>query len=1290
MAKFAGSQDSALLHICVSSWHGLLDDKRLGANEARRKKMEERQQQQYQRALDTWAKSSNKAMLASCFAALASVVRETRDRARLEAEEAERRKAVATRTCAKLIAADGAAAMQMCFVAWIGSMEEDRMQAERERLEALQQQQYERALACWANGSDKVLRTTTFGAWSALVYETKMEREKATQERAKRSEGAMKALAKFCAAEGDNLLRMSIGAWHDALQARKNEEIEGERERMKALQRKQFEGALGSMAQSSERVLRRTIFVAWAESVKEARKLAEEKAKRSEVAMRSLTKFIQAEGNNLMRLGYNAWHSILEDKRMQAIEEQRLRLLDMQQKQFQGALGCMAQSSERVLRRSAYISWVEAVKAHKAEMAEKAKASESAMKTVSKMLASEGQTLYRLAYTAWHGAVEERRKAEIEDERAKMFAVQQKQFQQALGCMAQSSERALRRSSFFAWRDAFTQAKLEQQERARRSEAAMKALSKFCASQSDSLCRVCYSGWRGVLEESVREAIAAERTKMVSAQQAQFQRALQTMAGNSDRKLRDTMFIKWKDVWTHEKEEKAREFQEQMAKSENALRAVRSMMASEGTSLLTMAFHAWKDEHAKMQKAKIEEEQRRLKDIQNKHAESALGAMAKSSDRALKATLFAAWDQILQASRKEAELEMQQKEEKMLLAKQTLQKMMSGHEASSIRVAMKGWRDAVTQGVLDKIKEEKDRMKDAQRKQFEGALRCMTSSSERAMRSSAFVVWRDVVLESHALREAEMEEKAKANAAAIQALVQVIAADQAGILRMTVVAWKQVLEAAHREKLAEDRKRMKALQLKNYEKAMGGLAQSNNEVMLRSIWSAWHLSAKEAKEQRDAQLKEKAKRSEQAMKALSRFVKNDAMGNLRLAMGAWAVVLEDRRKEKIEAERHRMRQMNAKNAERALGGMAQNSEGALLRTCFFAWQNQVAEDKRKRQAEVEAKAKQSEVAMRSLAKFCQANDLANLQMCVGAWVAAMEAKRKEALQAEREKLSAMQKAQFDKTAGCLAQSSERGMKGSCFGAWCEALRVSRMETEEKAKRSAVAMKSLAKFCDSQSNATLSMCVGAWSKALEESRREKLQEERNKMQAAQKQQYDRAMKVWAQSSSKALRKDVFAMWFGLIHEAKVRKELDAENKAKRSAVAMKSLSKFVGSQTASLLQMVFSAWHGLSNNKLSEAAEKEIRKLQVERAYLLSDRTLRSLSLCRLGARQRTRRGRMYFVEWADMVSEAKGRVVLGRGRDRSLSPAHMKASRHTTVGTLLASAQAEAQARDHRMKRRPE
>jgi len=489
---------------------------------------------------------------------------------------------------------------------------------------------------------------------------------------------------------------------------------------------------------------------------------------------------------------------------------------------------------------------------------------------------------------------------------------------------------------------------------------------------------------------------------------------------------------------------------------------------------------------------------------------------------------------------------------------------------------------------------------------------------------------------------------------------------------------------------------VKNLHLDSYEKAMGGLACSQDDFMLKSFWTAWRLLAQEGKERRLNEMKEKAHRSEGAMKALGRFCKNDAQSLLRMVMGGRAYLYEERKRERSEEEKKRMKSTHLTQAEKALGSLANSSESVFLRSVFCAWLMDLTEAKNRRQMELEEKAKRSHIAMKSLMKFCQAEQTDGLRMYLGAWAYVLDMKRREEIENEKQKLLQMQRAQFQKTAGCLASNSERAVRQGAFLAWLEASNAAKekraAELEEKAKKSAVAMQSLAKFCESQSTGSLHTTFGAWWQTVQDARKEATRAEMMKVRAEQQAHHDLTLLAWASSDLKTFLEALYRVWVEVMRESRIRKELAFDSRMKVSGNAQKAMAKFMKAQTSGVAALYFGAWRFLLEEKAKEAMDREFHKLKLDHTaleHLLQDRVLRSLIGCRLGARFRTRLGRATFLVWLGTLHEGRVQHPLPR-QEWSPGPgsgAYVKANKHTTVGALLASAQAQAQSRDTRARR---
>lgn len=1301
MAKFLMSEQMGCMVTCFIGWREILELSRMAAKsdalDEQARKAAAQQQRQYQRALDSWANSGNRLLRTQCFSDWLDFTIQSKEKNKHGKDERARRQAVALKAFAKMCANEAASTLQVCVIAWASILQDKRTSAilaEKQRLESMQQQQYERALGCWAQSSNKILQQSSWAAWATIVKDAKREKEAAVAERTARSEVARKALAKFLSAESEAIVRLVFDAWGKQLETKRGEAIEDDRRRMKALEAKQFEKAVGCMAQSSGRVLRRSAFLAWQEVLQETKEIALEKAKRSGIAMKALTKFILADVESLSRACLGSWKQSIEDRRKEIIEAERAKMLQAQQKQFQHALGCLANKNEKVLRQSCFVAWSEVVAETKRELQLKAEKSAAAMKTFAKMISSQGDHAQSVAFRAWDGFLQGVRREQIEFERARRESIQAKQFASALGCLAQSSERTIRRSAFVSWVETMELEKKEQSERAKKSEAAMKALAKMCAAQGDSLAWICIGGWKDILDQSRRDAIEADRNKMKGLQAKQFESALKALANTSDRTLTMTCFFDWRENVKEARRCAEEEMKEKAQKSASAMQSLIQMCASDSAACLRIHFSCWRDVLAVIRMERLNAEREKMEAKQLQKLEGTLGAIARSSDKGTKGSVLLAWSRVVQAEKDLLESQTQEKLKQAAVAMQALLKMTQSNDAATVRLSLNAWKDLMQMKIFEAIEVERQRLASAKAHQFEGALRCMAQSSDRAAKSGTFTMWRDAVAEERARKQAEMEQKARKSQAAAQAVAQVCAADGTALARLCLGKWAEIAEQTRKEKIHAEWQRRKNTQLAAYERSMMSLAQNNTDVMLRSICSSWHLFAKEARDAREAELREKAKKAETAMKALASICNNSALANMHMTWAAWFSVVEERRKDKIEEEMRKMKSMHLQQAERALSSLAASSESALVKGTFSSWQGVVADAKRIRELEFQEKTKRSEVAIRSLAKFCQSNDNQSMQMCVAGWRAVIEDNRRAAIQAERERLLQVQSKQFEKTAAQFANSSDRGLKGTTFAAWGEVVRKMKeklaIEREEKTKRSQVAMRSLAKFCSSQSQATLQICMSSWTQILEEKKREAVKAEAEKLRQTQKEQFNRAMSVWANSSQKTLRQSCFSKWYDIIREKRIRKELSSEQRSAQSASTQRAISKFLRSSSEGLLQMCFGSWRALIEENTRESMDQELQRLRLKKAELekvAQDRVPRSAVGCRLGAKIRSWRSRLIILAWVGIATESKGRQLPLRVLNLQESTAFLKASKSTTVGALLAEAQAQVELRNFRKKR---
>jgi len=413
------------------------------------------------------------------------------------------------------------------------------------------------------------------------------------------------------------------------------------------------------------------------------------------------------------------------------------------------------------------------------------------------------------------------------------------------------------------------------------------------------------------------------------------------------------------------------------------------------------------------------------------------------------------------------------------------------------------------------------------------------------------------------------------------------------------------------------------------------------------------------KAQREAEVASKTKQSAAAMKALSKFCAANDNAILHMCLSAWREVLEEKRKEAIEAERHRLENMQSQSYAKALGCWASSNDKMLRKTCFLAWVQAIQDEKAQREADMVGKAKHSEAAMKALSKFCAANENANLQMCLAAWRRILEDKLREMLESARSKAQEKNQAQYNRAMGVMAQSSDSTLRRSSFIAWVRVVQESKQAREEqlvsKAKKSAAAMQAMSKLCSANESALLGMMTSAWRGVLEDKRKQGAEAEREQWKLKQKRQYENAMRCMTMSNDRVMRKTFFTAWADTLQERHAIKQQEAskmQDRLKRSASAMQALAKLAAAEEGTITMLCFSTWRSLLEDKYVSAVSTLKENL--------NDRVLRSLRLCRLATKQRTRRSKKLFLAWlnashAEKVKKREGLEGLLTKPDRGAS-----------------------------------
>jgi len=181
------------------------------------------------------------------------------------------------------------------------------------------------------------------------------------------------------------------------------------------------------------------------------------------------------------------------------------------------------------------------------------------------------------------------------------------------------------------------------QERARRSEAAVLAVSRLMGGEAASCQRMCLGAWAKVLAERRRADLEAAQQRLATVHNRKFESALGCMALSADRALKASCLGAMRDAARESRALREASLQERARRSEAAVLAVSRLMGGEASSMQRMCLGAWAKVLAERRKADIEAAQQRLAAQHQKRFEGALGCLSLSSQSALRHTCFAVW-----------------------------------------------------------------------------------------------------------------------------------------------------------------------------------------------------------------------------------------------------------------------------------------------------------------------------------------------------------------------------------------------------------------------------------------------------------------------------------------------------------------------------------------------------------------------------------------------------------------------------------------------------------------------
>jgi len=265
--------------------------------------------------------------------------------------------------------------------------------------------------------------------------------------------------------------------------------------------------------------------------------------------------------------------------------------------------------------------------------------------------------------------------------------------------------------------------------------------------------------------------------------------------------------------------------------------------------------------------------------------------------------------------------------------------------------------------------------------------------------------------------------------------------------------------------------------------------RNNENMLLTTCWVTWAVEVEDTKKLRQLQLQEKAKRSEVAMQSLTKLCHSQDAAALGMCMSAWQAAVQERNREKRQAEQDRLAEKQEARLENSAACFQKSSQRMSKVLSFQAWQGEVVLARQSREAQAEEEKRRNAGIGKFMAKLCGSQAKALEGMCFTAWCKVLEDRQVEARQAEKDRLQRQKDTQREKLVASFAHSSKKGLCQGVFVAWTalcsEEKLAKRLRMEEKNRRSEVATKSLAKFLASEAQSCKQVFFGLWRKDIED-------------------------------------------------------------------------------------------------------------------------------------------------------------------------------------------------------------
>eukprot|EP00931_Biecheleriopsis_adriatica_P031828 TRINITY_DN18620_c0_g1_i2.p1 TRINITY_DN18620_c0_g1~~TRINITY_DN18620_c0_g1_i2.p1 ORF type:complete len:1550 (+),score=362.90 TRINITY_DN18620_c0_g1_i2:50-4651(+) len=1179
-----------MLQICWISWCRIAETSCLEAAAEKRKQRFAKQEERYVRSLMAWSMTAESALRVYCFTAWSHHVQENTETRKSAFEKS----SLATSAVASMSHASAITSLRICWISWCRITENSCMQKAVERSNQTflrQEESYVRSLMVWSMTAESALRANCFTAWSRHVQECKQVRQAAYDKSAlaasafasmshasavttlqscwiywshitetsrleaaaeKRlvldsrdclASNAASALASMSHATAATTLHICWMSWSRITETSRLEAAAEKRKQRFVKQEERYARSLMAWSLTAETALRATCFTAWNRHVQECKQLRQAAYDKSALAASALASMSHATAATTLHICWMSWSRITETSRLEAAAEKRKQRFVKQEERYARSLMAWCFSAETALRANCFTAWShhvqDSAKTRKAALEK----SSLALSAVASMSHASAVATLQICLVSWCHTVETSCLEAAAEKRKRRFVRQEESYVRTLMMYAAMADSALQTSFFTAWCRHVQEAKhrrsveVRVESQSARLSMTSQALSALSARKEELILKsMCWTTWN----QSNAESRAAQEAQVMQRQNKEtWIRALMAADAPIGEHLCRSCFVAWSKL--------LRAHQEQMqAQMKNIIvvnLALSKLLEMTDSLLLSKTWSLWSQSFVlHMKNSRLEA---RWRQMQSQKRELRIHALMASSASYLLLSCFEAWVKSYKEHKDRAE-QLRAQMHKLSVASSALSKILEMSDSLLLSKTWSSWSQSFVLHMKSKLEARWQQVQSENKATKLNLVLAFSTSLDGHVGHNCFLAWRSTFQrQKERLRE---HRKILANFAA--------SSDQ--LLKQTcLIAW--VSQVRDKERCRQQR--VACLQV--FEAALDNVP-SDRQLLLQSflIWQrrANTMKAETHSQELRCQLRDMCLRT----------ILVDAMSTHLKCFLAWATSWQSSRAWHQERQRRRLlieplssmtltsipsriwfcswmqvvqgEQLQTTKREqqarwkRALTTWNDRSEQVLKSTCFSSWLAQVMDAKRRREAELEARLRQSVIShgVLELAKR-KASDTAYVMML---WQRATKA----TLQTRLETFAFF----------CWRRTWRMELMQACMMEWqrCTKARilqhkaeVSRVLRRDSLERSCFA---LAASCG---EAFARLCISAWRSVHER----RLGAKRSALLSAQRQRLSRALDCFIDDCYCSQLRCCFGAWS--------REAQEAAGKARRSELAVEALASF---------------------------------------------------------------------------------------------------------------------------------